>query len=216
IIFAGFSGGAKIAIDAGCANAEVDAVVYSGSVILWERLAHNIEFLGIAGKEDMNYTELVSFHQSKYLKDKPHYLIEWNGKHEWPDANVFESAFLYPYSTIPAEKLFVFDAGSEKKFQLEKQLRQGYYDALQKQTLNWWKSEVQNMQLKAKDDIMYRRLLGLVSLSCYSFSQKFLSANDLANAEKIITIYEWVDPGNKDCAMFKKDLQARKANQPKG
>lgn len=210
IIFSGFSGAAKIAIEAGCVNSDVDGIVYSGSVILWGNLNHPVSFLGIAGKEDMNYTELVSFHQSKYLADKPHYMVQWNGKHEWADAKTFENAFLFPFSNIPEKNLFVFDETQKQKFEMERQMRQGYYDALVSQNLSWWKTEAKNLHAKENTDIMYKRLLGTISLTCYSLSGKYLSQNDLDNVEKILFIYELVDPGNKDQARFYEDFKRRK------
>lgn len=210
IIFSGFSGAAKIAIDAGCGNSDVDGIVYSGSVILWGNLNHPVSFLGIAGKEDMNYTELVSFHQSKYLADKPHYMVQWNGKHEWADAKTFENAFLFPFSNIPEKNLFVFDETQKQKFKLERQMREGYYDALVSQNLSWWKTEAKELHAKKNTDIMYKRILGTISLACYSLSGKYLSQNDLDKAEKILFIYELVDPGNKDCARFYEEFKKRK------
>lgn len=210
IILSGFSGAAKIAIEVGCTNSDVDGIVYSGSVTQWSNLNHPVSFLGIAGKADMNYTDLVSFHQSQNLVNEPHYMIEWNGKHEWADAKTFENAFLFPFSNIPSHKLFVFDEKLRQKFEMEKQLRQAYYEAIGSQNLSWWKTEVKNLHAKANSDIMYKRLLGTVSLACYSLSGNYLAQNDLDKAEKVLFIYELVDPGNKDRARFYEDFKRRK------
>lgn len=210
IIFSGFSGAAKIAIEAGCANSDVYGIVYSGSVAPWSNLNHPVSFLGIAGKADMNYTDLISFHQSQNLAGKPHYMLEWNGKHEWADAKTFENAFLFPFSNIPTNNLFVFDEKLRQKFEMEKQLRQAYYDAIGSQNLSWWKTEAKNLHTKENSDLMYKRLLGTVSLACYSLSRNYLAQNDLDKAEKILFIYELVDPGNKDRANFYEDFKRRK------
>jgi len=210
IILSGFSGAAKIAIEVGCTNSDVDGIVYSGSVTQWSNLNHPVCFLGIAGKADMNYTDLVSFHQSQNLVNEPHYMIEWNGKHEWANAETFENAFLFPFSNIPTNKLFVFDEKLRQKFEMEKQLRQAYYAAISTQNLSWWKTEAKNLHAKENSELMYKRLLGTVSLACYSLSRNYLAQNDLDKAEKILFIYELVDPGNKDRAHFYEDFKRRK------
>lgn len=210
-IVAGFGSGAKIGIDAACGNAAVNAIVYTGSVLLWGNLNHKISFLGFAGTKDMNYSELISFNESKYLQDKEHYLIEFNGSHQWPDAKIFEAAFLFPYNTIPKQKLYVLTDTQKQKLETEKQLRQSYYNAITGQNISWWKTQITELKGKKKGDPMYGRILDLISLSCYKLSQTNLQANNLTAAEKVITVYGLIDPENKDYKAFVSDLNYRTA-----
>ena len=49
---------------------------------------------------------------------------------------------------------------------------------------------------------MFERLLGFVSLACYSISNNALQQNNLDVAGKILAIYQIADPGNTDCEKF--------------
>ena len=213
VIVAGFGSGAKIGIDAACGNAAVNAVVYTGSVLLWGNLNHSISFLGFAGNRDMNYSELVSFNDSKYLKDKEHYLIEYNGGHIWPDTKVFDAAFLYPYNNIPQQKLIVMNEAKLMNLNNEKQLRQSYYNAITGQNDSWWKAELKDMNKKKVTDPMYGRILDLISLSCYKLSQTNLQANNLTVAEKVLTVYGLLDPTNEDYRKLLSDLKYRQSKK---
>ncbi|MBA3649210.1 MAG: hypothetical protein H0W62_11785 [Chitinophagales bacterium] len=91
IIFAGFSGGAKVAMDNAAHNPSVSALIYGGAFS--DQPPQRIPLLGFAGTGDMNYSDLISFDQS--LKGSNHFLKEWNGNHEWPDSPVFKDAFYW-------------------------------------------------------------------------------------------------------------------------
>lgn len=92
IYFSGFSGGAKVAIDAGMAEPSVKAVVYTGAP--WKVEAVTKPVLGFAGTGDMNYADLLAFDQT-IPSQISHFLVEWEGKHAWPDSVVFEDAMVW-------------------------------------------------------------------------------------------------------------------------
>ena len=92
IYFVGFSGGAKAAIDAGMANSNVKAVVYAGAP--WKAEVVTKPILGFAGTGDMNYVDLLEFDKS-ISTQIPHFLVEWRGKHTWPDSASFEEALVW-------------------------------------------------------------------------------------------------------------------------
>lgn len=92
IYFSGFSGGAKVAIDAGMAESNVKAVLYSGAP--WEAETVTKPIFGFAGKGDLNYADLLAFDQS-ISSLVPHFLVEWEGKHTWPDSATFENAMVW-------------------------------------------------------------------------------------------------------------------------
>ncbi len=86
----GFSGGAKAALNNTGLNNTILYCIYGGSVMNFQN--NNIELLGFNGKQDMNYTDLLSF--STQQKDNPnHYQIEFSGKHAWPDTITAKDAF---------------------------------------------------------------------------------------------------------------------------
>lgn len=94
IYLAGFSGGGKVAIDAAKQNSLVSAVVYAGAATPLDNANHSFPLLGFAGIDDMNYTFLLDYDKN-ISAEFPHYLIEWSGKHEWPNESAFIDAFYF-------------------------------------------------------------------------------------------------------------------------
>lgn len=211
ITLCGFSGGAKVALGAAAENKAVATVIYCGAA-LPVNPTHPLEFVGFAGTRDMNYTDVVAFNNSLKATQHIHYLVEWNGKHEFPVADVFSDAFDFLKNgniTNYANK----QAGiSTQKLAEEQGQKQILLQAFQTQDINWWKQNIALLNSKKKTDPMYERLLGFVSLACYSYSNQLLQQNNLPAAEKILTIYTLADPGNKDCEAFTAELKKRKGN----
>jgi dienelactone hydrolase len=92
ISLAGFSGGARTALLAAASHPEMGAVVYCGAAMPIEQVKALPPSLGIAGRSDMNYTEVIAL-DAALPADAEHCLVEWGGKHEWPDTAVFKQAF---------------------------------------------------------------------------------------------------------------------------
>ena len=90
----GFSGGAKVAINAIGNDATIPDLIYAGAVTQLNS-SHPINILGFAGNQDMNYTDLLAFNESMLPSYPNTSLIEFNGKHEWPDVQTFENAFYW-------------------------------------------------------------------------------------------------------------------------
>jgi len=57
---------------------------------------------------------------------------------------------------------------------------------------------------------MFERLLGFVSLACYSISNNALQQNNWEIAGKILAIYQLADPGNTDCQKFMRSIWRKK------
>ncbi len=211
ISLCGFSGGAKVALSCGAMNPDVNSVIYCGAAMQFNP-SHKINLLGFAGKRDMNYMDLVSFEWSLEKAPFKHFLIEWNGKHEFPSADVFENAFAFlntgEIENYPEKQVKI----TPQKVEEELGVKQKYINALQSNDVSWWKAEIKFLNTNKKNDLMYERLLGFISLACYSFSSKLLAQNDLANAEKILSIYKLADPTNKACEEFILELEKRKMN----
>jgi tetratricopeptide (TPR) repeat protein len=90
----GFSGGSKVAINAIGADAAISRLIYAGAVTQLSA-SHPIHILGFAGVRDMNYTDLLAFDESIRSSSPGAALVEFDGKHEWPDAGTFEKAFYW-------------------------------------------------------------------------------------------------------------------------
>lgn len=212
ITLAGFSGGAKVALVAAAANADVKNVVYCGAATPVQ-IAHALTLIGFAGTSDMNYTDVVAFDTELKNLNAPHYLIEWEGKHEFPTAKIFKDVFLFiTTGNIPEYEKKQVTVSREKLAQ-EQSAKQQLIAAFQSQNLDWWKSQIQQMEKAKKQDVMYSRLLGFISLACYSLSRQTLQQNNLTAAEKILAIYRLADPDNKDMESFTKELKQKKANR---
>ena len=95
IALAGFSGGAKVALVASSLHPELLAVIYCGAAVPLATISQIPPALGFAGLRDLNYAEVGNSSRELYEKKIAHALIEWEGKHEWPDAAVFEDAFYW-------------------------------------------------------------------------------------------------------------------------
>ena len=60
---------------------------------------------------------------------------------------------------------------------------------------------------------MNDRIIGYISLACYSFSNNALKQNDLVRADKYLGVYALVDPENADRAFMQACLYARRKNK---
>ena len=87
--FFGFSGGAKVALNAATRIPGIEGVVYAGAPGISQPI---YPVLGFAGKGDLNYADLLAF-DAALPEQLPHHLIVWSGKHEWPKALSMKIAF---------------------------------------------------------------------------------------------------------------------------
>ena len=267
ISLAGFSGGAKVAMHAAANSAVISAVIYSGSVA--EISSPTFFLFGIAGVNDMNYSDLISFDES--LGDNPNrLLIEWIGKHEWPDSISFRDAFYLvrflgmKNGDLPKdeslikkfiaeknaalkiaqanlttqkklnEEVIIFLSGiaevSDQKLALQKlsanpqliaaetakknslaeesKAKQELSAALERKDLSWWKNEIE--LLSSGSAPMEKRLLGFISLACYSYTNAAIQQKNLFAAEKLLKIYRLADLLNADQAFFESCFFAMK------
>ena len=95
ICLSGFSGGAKAALIAGNLVKGFNGIIYSGAAIPPNNIDVNVPIIGFAGKKDMNFTEVKNFNFSLNGRGTSHILVEWEGKHEWPDSVTFSHAFYW-------------------------------------------------------------------------------------------------------------------------
>ena len=97
----GFSGGAKVAMLYAAQTSDfhlkAHSLICSGATTNIEQAPKQLPMLLFAGNQDMNYTDLLLFQtEAKKLTDSYFStLIEFDGKHEWPDSFTYEFAFLF-------------------------------------------------------------------------------------------------------------------------
>jgi hypothetical protein len=107
---------------------------------------------------------------------------------------------------------------SEDQLTLEENLRQNYSGILRDPNPEFWKTESARLKSLADkfspDDnsLVYKRILGFLSLSAYMYSNNALKQNDLDAAQKYVEIYRLVDPENSEHRYLAALIAARKQN----
>jgi predicted esterase len=275
ICLSGFSGGAKVALYTGYNNSKINNVIYSGGSIPFSA-NHPIHLLGFAGTEDMNYTDLLQFsNATSQTNPEANQLVEFHGKHEWPDTVTFRKAFYwltfqtwrqYPsthdtavivdfkretdksisilekqnaplnaylecqtaisflngLSDVTGYKNNMANLASTATFKAQQQVENETFqkEASEKQTLmsafqlqdgGWWYKTINHY--KSSSSPSDKRLLGFISLACYSYSSQLLARNDTAGAAHFLSIYALADPTNTDQLYFNAMLYAQE-NKP--
>ena len=95
VFLAGFSGGAKAALVAANTSDGFTGTIYCGAAFPPKAIPDKVDDFGIAGREDMNYSEVRKFHASFDQSQNSHVLSEWDGKHEWPDSLTFSESLFW-------------------------------------------------------------------------------------------------------------------------
>ncbi|MBN1413905.1 MAG: hypothetical protein JW973_02290 [Bacteroidales bacterium] len=96
----------------------------------------------------------------------------------------------------------------QKAMMLEKRLQQGYMIAFRDKDTLWWSNEIDVLNEKTsrlENAFMrpvYSRIRSFISIAAYSFCNRALMQHDLINAERYISIYRIIDPGNPDVYYF--------------
>lgn len=95
IYICGFSGGAKAAGYIALHHPEIKAVIAGGAGLPDVTTASDFHFsfTGIAGKGDMNMTDLINLDNAFDKTTTNHRLILFNGKHEWAPESTMNIAF---------------------------------------------------------------------------------------------------------------------------
>lgn len=95
ISLCGFSGGARVASQIASRRPEVSYLAMSGATQPFATPSHKLMVLIFAGNEDMNYTDLIAASE-QFNKDAysySHLLLEFSGKHAWPDTSTMRELF---------------------------------------------------------------------------------------------------------------------------
>lgn len=127
----GFSGGAKVAGYLALHHPEIKSVIAGGAGLPDGTPASTFgfSFTGIAGKGDMNMTDLVAFNNELGKTQTSHRIILFDGKHEWCPASTMNIAFAgldfdaMRNNTIAKNDSLInaFITGSKKRIEAAKQ-----------------------------------------------------------------------------------------------
>ncbi|MEY2829576.1 MAG: hypothetical protein RIQ33_1434 [Bacteroidota bacterium] len=215
IVLCGFSGGAKVAIATALSNNAITKVIYCGAILPFQNCTHKLSMLGFAGIKDMNYADIISEGLLRNNSSVNNYCVEWNGTHSWPDSSTFEQAFSFINNDFLKLKLIKMDEPKMKMIESEQILHQQYMVDLQSKNENYWNLEIKKLNSAIDTSGLNTRLLGFISLMCYSISNQLLHQNNVNEAKRFLNIYKLADPKNLDCDYFLAIYYA-KMNQPDG
>ena len=107
-------------------------------------------------------------------------------------------------------------------FNLESMLKPQYYKALFVRDTAWWAHEINSYRKKLNEDTstyrkyFYKRMLSYLSIMCYSVSSQLLQQGKLDKADKVLTIYQMIDPQNPDVYLFRSCYWLSKGDLQKG
>ena len=91
----GFSGGAKVAGFIAIHQGKIKGVIAAGAGLPEDASVGNLPFTftGMAGRGDMNMTDMVALNNQLDKTSTTHRLILFDGKHAWPPASTMQLAF---------------------------------------------------------------------------------------------------------------------------
>ena len=131
----GFSGGAKVAIYAGLNHHDVKGVIANGAAIADVATAPGVSFTftAIAGRGDMNMTDLVSLNTALDKTPVKHRIIYFDGIHEWAPENAMRIAFYglqldaMINKTLPLNQPLIMDVADSMKRRVQSALATNNY-----------------------------------------------------------------------------------------
>lgn len=91
-------------------------------------------------------------------------------------------------------------------------MKQNYLECINLKDPLWWRDEVNHLR-SSKSNPMNDRILGYISLACYSYSNNALKQRDLSSAEKYLAIYALADRENPDRAYMQACLYGLMQNK---
>ncbi|MEI6817073.1 MAG: hypothetical protein WCL14_10720 [Bacteroidota bacterium] len=139
IYTAGFSGGSRVASSIAIYDGGIRGVIgcSAGFPQMNKDLKNKFDFIGIAGNEDFNMTEMKKLDKALESSGLRHQLIIFNGKHEWCSKDIFNEAFQWIQVNEMKDKMIPVnnDLVNEIKKSYEKQINERVgikrnYDAL--------------------------------------------------------------------------------------
>lgn len=213
-IFAGFSGGGRIALEKGKNLKNVSGIISCGAANEPIGLVEGRPYSVICGNEDFNYIECREV-SSKFSNIISFY--EFNGGHEWPSLAVMNNAIrnILSHDIIASsrklsnQELILF--AQEKNYQQELRELMGTKD------LDWWKKKFDqiNSQCKSADidkSLPAKRLKNYMGMTSYYYCDFALRDNNVDLLSYCLFVYELASPNNPDMYFFATCLNCIKGN----
>lgn len=225
LITGGFSGGARIAALIGIFNTNVKGIIECGGGFPGVQKFKNNGFswVGISGNEDFNYLEMKNLYGQLKASHIKAYFLNFEGKHEWPPAEVMEEAFgillanktgNLHFTTKDASKITSWD---RKEIKQQNLLAKSFTE----KDLTWWRKRIKALNEKSKnapsqeERLMNARLISYLGIMSYMFTSKATKTHNIRQLEKYVQIYRSVDSLNPDMFYYGAVLAALKNNKKK-
>ncbi len=109
---AGFSGGGRYATYLAEIDSNVLAVMGCGAGFAKQVNSSSdipFHYLGVVGKQDFNFVEMMRLAKKLEPYPRRHYIMTWEGKHEWPDTNTMLTGFTWFHNRFIAKGLIEKD-----------------------------------------------------------------------------------------------------------
>ncbi len=115
-------------------------------------------------------------------------------------------------SLTKQKKYFIAREKQQSDIELESRMKQNYLECINLKDPLWWRDEVNHLR-SSKSNPMNDRILGYISLACYSYSNNALKQRELSSAEKYLAIYALADRENPDRAYMQACLYGLMQNK---
>ncbi len=96
----------------------------------------------------------------------------------------------------------------KESIRFELSVRDAYMNAFLAEDLAWWKNEISSLDQNIKQDkdhyrnLAYKRIKAFLGIMCYTITNKTLQSDDLKSAEKLLSVYQLIEPNNPDMFYF--------------
>lgn len=106
-----------------------------------------------------------------------------------------------------------------QSFLVEKEWKQGLLNSFTSQDTSWWRKQVTALHQRINNSgeiysrQMFMRVKGFLGIVAYTFTNDVIVRNELSQAERLIAIYQIIEPDNAD-ALFFKAIMLDRQNKP--
>ncbi len=206
MVFTGFSGGGRIALENALLYKGVKGVISCGAAHIPTKINSHIPYIFIAGEEDFNYLEcrqaILNFPTKQYV-----FFHSFDGEHEWPPADNMRTAIQTCLHRSASSQIFSYSGEENQVFSEEFKERNIIQESMGSKNLEWWKNYITQLNT----DYLHRnrikaasagRLLGFISMLAYMHTERALKVKDMQYIQYCLVIYHLVDPDNPDMHFF--------------
>ena len=222
IYTSGISGGAKVAGIICALSPDIKGSIGCAAAfpLTAETSSRNFDYIGFAGNEDFNMVGMKELDRNLGEKGMNHKLVIYDGKHEWPPADIYEEAFKWLPDPVSPKQDAVTEAEKIKDSQ-EEELLSNYSNDVASKDMNWWRKEVARLRNEIKQNgnkdkvLQDKRMLNYVSLITYMTISHAYNANDMSKVEILLELYKLVDPENSEHAYIYAELYSKQGKADK-